>query len=200
MKVLPARTGVAITLNAGDVLTIRNTHGGQVVDTWFLAASEPTRRFVATAMTWMRSGRLYLREGDELMDTSRVPIARLIQDTSPGAHDMLVPSCDTARYRQLGASGYHQNCHDNFLEALDRLQVSAPVVVPAPVNLFMNVPLATDGSFEIAAPEAQEGDDVRIAALENLIVVMSACPQDMAATNGVGTTPREVEYSVCPSR
>ena len=60
----------------------------------------------------------------------------------------------------------------------------------------MNVPLAADGSFEIAAPKAQKGDDVTIAALENLIIVMSACPQDLAATNGVGGTPRGVEYSV----
>ena len=37
-----------------------------------------------------------------------------------GWHDMLVPACDNQRYEKYYDAVGHRNCHDNFLEAMNR--------------------------------------------------------------------------------
>ncbi|NKY34997.1 urea carboxylase-associated family protein [Nocardia speluncae] len=196
---LAARTGTTVELAAGDELVVRNTHGGQVVDTWALSAENPMR-VLSAPHTWMRHGRLAIRVGDNLVDNTRRPMLSMIEDSSPGDHDMLIPSCDLARYRQLGVEGYHDNCHDNFFEALAAAGFEAPQFVPQPLNLFMRVPIAADGAISIDSPLALPGDHVRLVALEDVVVVLSACPQDLAPTNGVGRTPTGVTYEVTGPR
>lgn len=195
MPVLRAKTGVAVPVAAGSRLTVINTHGQQVVDTWVIRQHDPDR-FVSTAMTWMRAGRLYLQEGDELVDTTRTAIARIAEDTSPGRHDMLIPSCDSARYAELGVSGYHDSCHDNFTGSTRALGLDRRPIVPAPINLFMNVPIGDNGVIDIAPPVSRPGDRVTIEALADVVLVLSACPQDIAPTNGQAAVPRDVEYIV----
>lgn len=192
---LAARTGTTVQLSAEDELVVINTHGQQVVDTWALSTKRP-QRFLSAAHTWMPNGRVTVRAGDTLRDNTRSPMLQLVEDTSPGDHDLLVPSCDIIRYRQLGVEGYHDNCHDNFFEAVAAAGAESLPFVPQPLNLFMRVPVRPDGTFSIEAPTARPGDHVRLRALADVLVVLSACPQDLAPTNGVGRTPTGVSYEV----
>lgn len=116
-------------------------------------------------------------------------------DTSPGIHDTLIASCDAARYRLLGHPGHHDNCQDNFAAALRELGISPPPV-PAPLNLFMNVPWASDGALRFEAPRSQPGDRVQLHAETELIVVMSACPQDLVPVNGHAQRPADARFRV----
>ncbi|WP_136708057.1 urea carboxylase-associated family protein [Agromyces sp. H66] len=195
MAYLSARTGVAVPVAAGQQLTVTNTHGQQVVDMWALDAHDASR-FVSAPHTWMRTGRLSIRAGDELSDTARRPLLAFDEDTSSGEHDLLIPSCDIARYRELGVEGYHDNCRDNYFEALAAADIEPLPFVPQPLNLFMRVPIAADGSVSIQPPVSKPGDRVRFTALEDVIVVLSACPQDLAPTNGPGRVPTGVAYEV----
>src|SRR5206468_2013220 len=136
MSTLMAGTGTAVRLTTGQTITFVNTHGQQVVDTWAFAAGDPSRT-VSTGKTRMRNGHIGLKVGDELVDTTRSTLLEVVADTSPGTHDLLIPSCDAARYRELGVKGYHANCHDNFVKAVEKLGAGQPPVVPMPVNLFM---------------------------------------------------------------
>ena len=195
MTRLAPRSGTAIPLAAGQELVITNTSGEQVVDAWALAASD-SRRFTSAPHTWMSTGRLGLRLGDDLLDNTRRPMLRLVEDTSPGDHDLLIPSCDLARYRQLGVEGYHDNCRDNYFEALAAAAIDALPFLPQPINLFMRVPIGRDGSLSIHPPRAAPGDRVRLRALDDVVVVLSACPQDLAPTNGIGRAPTGVDVAV----
>ena len=58
---------------------------------------------------------------------------------------------------------YHDNCHDNFVAALWALGLDPPAV-PAPFNLFMNVPWEPDGSLRYEPPRSRPGDLVRLRA------------------------------------
>src|SRR5438045_2979217 len=115
-RVLPARCGVALPLRRGDRLRVVNTHGSQVVDLWAVVDDD-----VLESMTMPHSRnpwfRLAPRPGDTFATNLRRPILRLLEDSSPGVHDTLIPSCDGERYRQLGAPG-HDSCTDNFHGAL----------------------------------------------------------------------------------
>lgn len=56
-NVLRAREGIAVPLRAGEALRITNLEGGQVVDTWVLAQSDPGE-YVSMEHTRVALGRL----------------------------------------------------------------------------------------------------------------------------------------------
>jgi uncharacterized protein YcgI (DUF1989 family) len=196
-QVLPARAGVAMRLGTGDRLRIVNTHGSQVVDLWAMAADD-----VLESMSMPHSRnpwfRLAPRPGDVLVTNLRRPILRLLEDSSPGVHDTLIPSCDSERYRQLGAPSDHGSCTDNFHSALRAIGVDPPKAVPNAVNLWMNVTFQSNGTISIAAPVSKRGDHVLLEAEMECIVALSACPHDLPPVqlNGIDCTPRDIAYSL----
>jgi uncharacterized protein YcgI (DUF1989 family) len=144
--------------------------------------------------------------GDVMVSQKRAPMVKLVEDTSPGVHDTLIAACDRWRYSGLGVEGYHESCTDNFWDALDSLSTSSSLSteekealdgmrvkiggnVPDPFNLFMNIPITQDGegakrSISFEEPKTKAGDYVVLEALRDVVVVMSACPQDVLTING----------------
>ncbi|SHF65377.1 DUF1989 domain-containing protein [Streptoalloteichus hindustanus] len=192
---VPARSGRAVPLPAGATLEIINPTGDQVVDTWALCPPDLDEH-LSMEHTRTALGRLVPRVGDTLVSDRRRPLLTLAADTSPGVHDTLIAACDVARYRLLGCVDHHDNCHDNFHHALREIDLAPPPVLPAPLNLFMNVPWSADGELTFAAPPARPGDHVQLRAEVDLVVVLSACPQDILPVNGRHLTPTEIHYRV----
>ena len=61
--------------------------------------------------------------------------------------------------------------------------------VPAPLNLFMNIPWSGDsGTLSFDAPKCKANDYVRLKAERDVVVVMSACPQDILDINNKAPT------------
>jgi hypothetical protein len=127
----------------------------------------------------------------------RRPILTIVEDTSPGVHDLLLSACDTERYRLLGYAGYHDNCVDNLKAALAELGL-APPEIPSPWNVFEKVAITADGRLEIQPPPVKAGDYLMLKAEMDSIVVFSACPMDIVPTNGPDRMPRDVQYQVLP--
>ena len=128
-------------------------------------------------------GRIYVRTGDRLVTNRREALVEIEEDTSQGVHDILIAACDLARYQQLGAEGYHDNCRDNLKNALGALGLKTPHV-PSPFNIWMNVKIEKDGHYRWQAPVSTPGERIVLKALAPSIAIMSACPQDMTAVNG----------------
>lgn len=189
-----ARGGRAAWVARGALIEVINTHGTQVVDFWAICPPEGSER-LSMEHTRIAIGRLMPRVGDTLVSNMRRPLLTVEADTSPGIHDTLMASCDAERYRLLGFEGRHDSCHDNFEAALRDLGVPPPVL-PAPLNLFMNVPWSPDGSLRFEPPASRPGDLIRFRAETDLIAVMSACPQDLNQVNGVGQAPVEAHFRV----
>ncbi|MFV0931940.1 DUF1989 domain-containing protein [Pseudomonas jessenii] len=189
---LPARRGVAIRLKQGQSIKLINTHGKQVVDTWAFNPAD-----LAEAMSMEHSRAFWLKlnpsEGDSFLTNKRQKILTLTEDTTPGVHDTLVAACDPTRYVQLGVVGHHDSCNENLFSALENLGLKVHET-PSPLNLFMNVPVHQDGCIEFAAPVSEPGQYVCLKAEMDAIVVLSACPQDITAVNGM--QPQDVHYSV----
>ncbi|GAA5234535.1 urea carboxylase-associated family protein [Verticiella sediminum] len=194
LQLIPARQGVAVELNSGDVVRVLNTHGSQVIDAWAFNAALPAE-FMSMEHTRGVLYRLSPRVGDSLYSNRRRPILTLVEDTSPGGHDTLIAACDAKRYRLLGCDHHHDNCAENLARALAGLGVPVPHT-PAPLNLFMNIPVAADGTLSSQPPLSKPGDHVALRAEMACIVVFSACPQDMVPINGVGCVPTEAHYRV----
>lgn len=194
LRTLPARKGRAVRLSAGDALQIVNTHGTQVVDTWAFNAEDPSE-FLSNEHMRATLGKLWPAQGDELITNRRRPIMVLEADTSPGRHDTLIAACDDYRYGLLGCDDYHDNCTDNLHAAMRRIGI-ALTGCPSPLNLWMNIPVAADGSTGWGEPLSKPGDHVVLRAQIDCIVAMSACPQDILPINGAGCQPTEAHYRV----
>ena len=85
-----------------------------------------------------RSSTWILRAGEAAFTNRRRPIVTIVEDNSPGEHDMECAACDILRYRLLGFEGPHANCQDNLDCELKALGLEFNVA-PQPWNLFTNV-------------------------------------------------------------
>jgi len=191
---LEARRGKAFRVAAGTPVRVINSEGGQVVDTWAFNALDLSE-FMSMEHSRVHMGRVAPIAGSVLLSNRRRPIVTLAADTSGGIHDTLMAACDVHRYRMLGASGYHDNCTDNLQAALAALGLSAPET-PCPLNLFQNSAIAPDGRLAIAPPVAPAGSSVTLEVLIDAFVVFSACPQDMAPTNGADMRPKPADIEI----
>lgn len=191
---IPAGHGRAFRLDAGQRLRVATTQGGQVVDTWALALPN-LDEWMSMEHTRGRLLAVSPRAGDNLFSNRRRPILRFVEDTSPGVHDTLIAACDQERYRQLRHEGPHRNCADNFRAALSELGYAAPPV-PAPLNVFMSIPVAADGRLSFEPSPAVPGDAVTLEAVRDVVVVVSACPQDLVPINGASMRPTDVGVDI----
>ena len=181
LKEIPARKGLAVSLKAGTAIRIVNTFGHQVVDFWAFYPGD-LHRYLSMEHTRATLNRLTPCAGDVLVDNHREPILSFESDDSPGIHDTLIAACDQYRYEKLGCQGYHDSCADNLRNALAALGLYLKEC-PASLNLWMNIPVQSDGTFRWLPPASKPGQGVTLRALVNCIVVMSACPQDIIPIN-----------------
>jgi uncharacterized protein YcgI (DUF1989 family) len=162
------------------------------------APDAPAMEFMS--MPHSRAATLHMspKVNDVLVSNLREPLLTLVEDSSPGIHDTLMAACDPYRYKGLGVDKWeeHGSCAENLVLALKELNeraglkgakgVGADVTinaVPAPLNLFMNIPWDDDGDLGFKAPKGKQGDYVRLKAERDVVVVMSACPQDVLEIN-----------------
>ena len=189
-----ARCGVAVALAPGQRLVIVNTHGTQVCDFWAFNA-EDLDEHLSMEHLHTQLGSIYPRPGDPLVSNRRRALLSFEADTSPGVHDTVIASCDHHRYQQLGCSEYHDNCTDNLRMALIAIGRKTPAI-PAPFNIWMNTPVAADGSVAWLPTVAKPGDEVVLRAEMPCLAAMSACPQDLMPINGEGCLPQELHFRV----
>jgi len=189
---LPARQGIAARVHAGQTISIINTSGRQVVDTWAFS-SQDVDEWLSMEHSRVALSRIVPRVGDILLSNRRRPMLCLIEDTTPGNHDTLMAACDARRYELLGAVGHHDNCSDNLHAALRAMAMNTRIV-PCPLNLFMHVPWSGDGRLSFERPTSAPGQYVSLRAECELVVALSACPQDMNPVNDF--RPMDVHFVV----
>lgn len=189
---IPARRGRAVRLSRGQSLKVINTHGHQVVDFWCFSA-EDMGEFLSMEHLRPTIGTIFPRAGHDLVTNRRRPILHFAEDTSPGIHDTLIAACDDYRYGLLGCTEYHDNCTDNLHAALRRIGLRSDET-PAPLNLWMNIPVGPDGATGWGEPVSKPGDHVVFRAEMDCIAAMSCCPQDILPINKGRTV--EAHYQV----
>src|SRR5207237_274722 len=184
----------ALRLRRGQEARVGNTKGQQVVATSAFNAADLTE-FMSTEHSRVAIGRIIPGVGDALVTNKRRPILTLAADTSGGIHDTLFAACDRWRYELLGYAEYHDNCTDNLAAALAELGLKPPET-PAPLNLFMNIPVVDGNQVEIRPPISTPGSYVTLRAEADCIVAFSACPQDIVPINGLALKPTEAHFEV----
>lgn len=198
LRLIPARRGTAARVRKGQIVTVINTHGSQVVDTWAFSADD-IAEFMSMEHSRGAMLRLNPQVGDSLRSNRRRPMLTLVEDTSGGVHDTLIAACDRYRYEQLGHAGHHDNCTDNLAAALAELGLAA-TETPSPLNLFMNIPVHDDQAISFDAPVSTPGSHVSLRADMDLVIVFSACPQDLVPVNGAACIPTDAHFRIEDAR
>ena len=186
-----ARTGLGFEVKAGDLIRITDLEGAQPVDFWAFSKTN-SLEFLSPEHTKPTIEKLIPGVGDAGYTNHRRAIVTVLQDNSPGQHDMQYAACDPARYRQLGVKGEHDSCQDNLHKALDKFGIRLGFT-PQPWNLFTNFFINPNGTFTIKPPETRAGDNIVLRCEMDAYVVVSACPQDLNPTCGGNPTDIKVE-------
>ena len=186
-----ARTGKGFEVATGDLIRITDLEGSQPVDFWTFSKDDHLE-FLSCEHTKPSIEKLFPHVGDAAFTNRRRRIVTVVDDTSPGQHDMQYAACDPTRYVELGVEGYHESCQENLHTALGSFGVTLQFS-PQPWNLFTNFAIQPDGTIRIESPETKAGDGILLRAELDALVVVSACPQDQNLTCGGRPTDIRVE-------
>jgi uncharacterized protein len=188
---VPAASGRAVRVQAGELVRIVDVAGGQVGDV-FTFTTDSADEHHSAAHTRAHVRRLFPAVGQQFVTDRRRPILTLVADTSPGDHDMLIAACDPQRYAQLGVPG-HRSCAVNLREALAAIEHPYTGPTPQPINVFMRIPAGTDGSLTWLPAPTAAGDAITFRAELDAVVVVSSCPMDLVGINRGAPSPLAVE-------
>ncbi|WP_027061594.1 DUF1989 domain-containing protein [Mesorhizobium loti] len=190
--VVPPQSGRSIRVSRGDLVRIIDPQGQQVADLWAFATADQLD-WLSTSQTRDITERLFPGIGDHFYSAAAKPMLTLVENASPGPHDMLYPACDSALYERAGFPN-HPNCRDNLMQALASEGILLPFA-PDPVDLFQNSLPQPDGRLVVEASINPPGGNVTLRAEQDLLLVVTACSVDYYPTNGGVCTEIAVEIT-----
>ena len=193
IAVIPPRCGTAVALRTGQILRVIDPEGEQVSDLVAFAAQD-VREALSNGRTFDYEETLRMGLGNRLWSNRSRIMATIVEDTV-GTHDFLLTPCSEATFRHFYPEyPVHRGCFGNLAEALAPFGIE-PDAIPCAFNVFMNVPVAPDGSLRVDPPVSKPGDFIRLRAEMDLVIGLTAC--SAYASNGGSFKPihYEIEQS-----
>ena len=188
-------TGTAFRLARGARLRVIDPEGEQVSDLMAFAEGDPGH--------WLSSGRTFdyeetirLTTGNSLWSNRSERMLTIVEDTC-GTHDFLLTPCSPEMYTLLYGlpeDHDHPSCLINLAEHLGPLGMDRDRV-PTTFNIFMNVPVRSDGSLSVEPPKSHPGDHIVFEAAMDLVIGLTACAAE--GTNNGRLKP--IDYEVVPA-
>ncbi len=188
-------TSQAYELLPGEVVQIIDIYGQQCSD--FMAfrsdGLEKGRvEMIDNTATRTKVRRAFPGPGlfDKFYDAQMRPMLNLVQDTC-GRHDTFGLACTAQGYEDRGFPG-HVNCSDNISASMSSYGVAQRNAWPA-INFFWNTWVdsgAGASTHHVLTEESwsRPGDYVALKAMEPLVCVSTACPDDIDPINGWNPT------------
>lgn len=190
MKRIMPRTGVAIELAEGDILTVIDPEGGQVSDLLAVSRSDPGE-ILSNGRTFDYEESIKLKTGSQLWSNQSNPMLTIIEDTV-GTHDFLLTPCSKATFKHFYPDKpVHRGCFGNLAQALAPYGVK-PDDIPTAFNVFMHVPVRPDGRLSVEPPLSKAGDLIRFRSEMDLVVGLTACS---AYASNAGTF-KPIDYCI----
>jgi uncharacterized protein len=188
------RSGVAFTMNKGDLLTVIDPLGEQVADLVAYAQSDH-REVISSGRTLDYASRLFLTKGDPLY-SNRSNIMLTIVEDEVGRHDFLLTPCSKDTFRIIyGDEHPHQGCFGNLADALKPFGIE-PDDIPIAFNCFMHVSIdGKTGAISVQPPLSRAGERIVFRAEMDLIIGLTACSA-LQSNNG---SFKPIEYIVTPT-
>lgn len=189
-EVLEAGLGWIHKLHKGQTFRILDIEGNQAVDTTFYDLTNLEDHYSAVQTIVMQKN-IYLTTGSILRAESGKPLLEIVADKT-GRHDTLGGACssqsNTVRYAR--EKRYMNNCRDSFMLQLADCGEDIRKRDLAPnINFFMNVPVTKEGGLKFDDGVSSPGKYVEMKALEDVMILISNCPQLNNPCNAYNPTP-----------
>ena len=184
-------TAQAYALKKGQFAQIIDVEGQQCTDFMAMRSSALDRgveRFIDSTVSRSMSRSAYPLPGlnDKFFDQDIRPLLAVRQDTV-GRHDTFALACTARGYEERGFPG-HVNCSDNISEAFAPYGIQRRRAWPA-INFFFNSWIDTvAGALQSDEAWSRAGDYIALEALDDLVCVSTACPDDVDPINGWNPT------------
>ncbi|TQO20063.1 hypothetical protein FB472_1673 [Rhodoglobus vestalii] len=198
---IPAATAYAGEVRKGSRCRITDISGTQVADAMFFRLDNPLQKFsqnITRIMNWTSE----IKVGSTLYSDLQRPLAVVPLDTV-GRHDTFFCSCSRYVYEEIYKVGPRLGCRENIHEALQgwtkRSERAAHIpeeLLSDPLNCFQNSGFKTDGTPYLNEAWSAKGDHSEFEALEDLVVAVSACPDDISDCNGQVCSDIELDFYV----
>lgn len=190
--IIPPMMGWAGLVKAGQFVKVLDPRGRQCADFWAFN-SEDFDEHLSAMHTRVWVNKLCPTVGESFHSNCRRPILQVIADTC-GCHDLLTAACDEHRYRLYGLQGHHRSCASNLREVMEPYLGTTRFYVPQPFNIFADIPIGPDGSVVNGPAPSKPGDYIVMKAWMDLIVAISACPQEFNPI--AGWYPSEISVEI----
>ena len=186
---IPRCSGKAFIIRKRQAFRVIQSEGPQVASMIFFNARNYKEQFMAEF-----SGGLNYFHPDNIGSHyratklySKVPFENemlTLTDNKIGDH-FLGPHCTRVIMESLGTPN-HRTCSDNFSDALSDFGLELEdVYSPSAFNAFANIYIepSGDGKLKIKPPRSDVGDYIEFTAEMDVLVALSACPDDITPTN-----------------
>lgn len=167
--IIEACHGRLIDVTKGQLITVVDIDGGQVVD-FFAENATDANEFLSPGVTMDCNESLRIDVGNLLYTNLYRPMFKVIAD-DVGEHDLLHPCCRPEMYDFFYHNGEgHSNCLDNINASLNKLR---PIIHP--INLFMYTAIEPNGKITVKPPLSKAGDTIVLQAEMDVRLGIAAC-------------------------
>ncbi|MFQ5914920.1 MAG: DUF1989 domain-containing protein [Nitrospinota bacterium] len=191
-KIIEPRGYYAGEVRKGEVFRIIDIEGQQVADFVCFNLNRLEEK-LSPPNTANLNRQVFPGVGYTLFSDEAGELMTIVADTC-GTHDMLAGACSRFTNERRYGVANTPNCRDNFAEAVKPWGITWKQI-PYNMNVFMNCPIQTDGTFTIEEPKSKAGDYIDFQADMDVLVAMSNCPQERNPCNAFRLKPmRAVRY------
>ncbi len=182
LTVVPPRSGTALTLAAGERLTVVDLQGEQVADLLCYNRHD-VGEVLSSGRTLDYAETIFLTTGHPLY-SNRSRVMFEIAEDEVGRHDFLLTPCSKDTFRIIyGDTDPHRGCFGNLAAALEPYGVGEDAI-PTTFNVFMNVAVNGEtGAIRVLPPTSRAGQKIVLEAKMDLIVGLTACSA-LGSNNG----------------
>jgi uncharacterized protein YcgI (DUF1989 family) len=173
---VPACEGRSWTVRAGQEVRIVAVEGPQAADVIAWNADDPRE----SLSSWL-TRHISKNFGRAATIYSKLPAARpmfTVLTDRPGLLWLSPGRCNRLKYPPG-----HANCQDILAATIEPFGMS-PFDVPEVLNVFMNPRLHEDGTYEFRASPVDAGDYFAMRAEMDVVMAVSACPDESAYNTG----------------
>lgn len=184
---VPAQEGRGVYVSAGQLVDIVDVEGHQVGDivAWF--RDDPSE-YMSPTHTVSCNASVDLGAGSQVFSNHRNPVFTIVAD-DVGKHDLIVPCCDHERYRRDYDLDDHPHCLGNLEQGRDLLGEDFELHGEMAWNVFMHNRVTAEGDVVTDPAAHPAGATITLKAHRDLVVLLSACPQDLTPCNDFNPTP-----------